>query len=157
MNTYLRDVTRQLQGHSADSKPFAIVYSAAANSLTTGVFTTLAFDTVDVNRGGLWTGAGFVVPSGWAGWYTIKAGVDIDIPAGNKEIRISINGVEEGIAAQNAVSVLEAPVRLQVSGDAWLAEGDTIDSIVFQDHPIDISTVGGPKTRLSAMWNATDN
>lgn len=156
-NTYIRDQHRQLLGHSSNPKPFAIVNSSAANTLTTGVFTTLVFDAVVIDRVGFFDGTShFVVPSGWAGWYSIKANVDIDVPAGNKELRIVINDAEEGIASQNTYGVLPAPVRLNCAGDAWLDVGDTIAAIVFQDHPVDIVANGGTKTRMSAMWQATD-
>lgn len=157
-NTYVRDVTRQLQGHSSNPKPFAVVYSAADNVLTTGVFTTMAFDTVEVNRGGLWDGTTFTVPTGWAGLYHITANVNVDAYAGNKELRISINGVEAGVGAANIYGVgSPAFARLSCSADAWLAAGDTIDSIVFQDYPGDINALGGRLCNLSAFFVATAN
>lgn len=156
LNTNIRDATQQLQGHSTNPKPFAIVSTSVNVNLTKDVFTQLTFDTTEVNRGSIYASNAFTIPTGWAGLYSVKGGCNFDSPSGNKEIGIFVNGSQ--VAAENIYGLAtDAYARKCVSRDIWVSVGDEVTLEAFHDHPTDINALAGSMTFFSIIFQATGN
>jgi hypothetical protein len=151
LNTYVTD-NQQWQVHQTDNPaPVAVLRVDTPQALTTSTFVAMAFGTAALSRGGLVTGDSFVVPVGAAGVYEFFASVSVEASIGNKEMRIAINGDEDDwICADNRYGIAtEAACRMAGGGHAYLAEGDTVDVMVFTDAPTPGNVDAG---QFSGRW-----
>lgn len=157
-NTHVRDNLRWLLGHHLNPMPFARVRSEAPVSLATSQWTTLRYDEVVVDRGGMFaSGAGSALIAPVAGRYRIGAAVDIENVACNKALRLIVNASR--VLAERDRPGVGSPVpgRITISTAAELAAGDFIEAEAWHDLGVPINAVPGPWAPvLWAHWEGTD-
>lgn len=151
LNTELRDRFRFLLGHSLNPKPHARVRSTVPVSLASKQWSTLTFDTTEVDRGGMFAGgAGSALVAPIAGRYRIGAAVSTDHVASNKSFRIIINAAREIVRKSRPGTGRPVPIEATVPVTVRLAAGDFIEVEVWHDYPTPINAL--PDTWAPVLW-----
>lgn len=132
LNTHIRDAVRWVAGHSDNPKPHCILSNTNPWSLTSGTFTAVGYDTVVVNRGGLFTSGTDVVIT-QNGVYHCSGWVEIESAACNKDVAIYLNGTDVVDEANQYGVGTPAVGRLSVDGYVKCVVGDVLTLEVFQD------------------------
>ncbi len=123
LNTEVRDNLMWLLGHSSNPFPHARLWSSVNVALTSGQFSTIPFDSADVNRGDMWLGGSALVAP-IAGMMYAGGCVEIETAACNKALRLIINAAT--IVAENDTNGVGSPAvgRINVSSFFHVDAGD---------------------------------
>jgi hypothetical protein len=154
MNTYVRDTFRWVIGHTSNPKPFGEVSLSTPQAISsTTLFVLIAFDTTVVDRGGGFSGGGFVAPVD--GFYSFAGSASVAPSLGNKEIRLIVDADENNwFAADNRFGIAtSAYCRLATAGQKWLTAGQSVDVGVFCDAP---TSPNIEAAHFSWCWQATN-
>lgn len=143
MNTYVRDAMRWALGHSENPFPHAAVRSSKNIALTSGQFSTLTFDTVEVARGDLWsltsqtfdteTPSASALIAPYPGMMCAGGCVEIETAACNKALRLIVNGTT--VVAEQDTSGVGSPAvgRINISAFFHVDTGDFVELEAFHD------------------------
>lgn len=155
LNTEIRDRFRWLLGHSANPKPHARVRSTVPIPLAPRQWTALRFDTTEVDRGGMWLGAGSALVAPLTGRYRIGAAVATDRVASNKGFRLIINASRVVAQRKRTGTGRVVPMEVTLRTTIDLEAGDFIEAEAWHDYPQEINAT--PDTWcpvLTARWQA---
>ena len=120
-------------GFGGDNTPAFYATSNSANSLTSGGYSKVNFDTEQVDTDSAYDTSSyrFTVPSGEGGKYWISASWGAD--SGNDTDKISVFVRKNGSNIFGMTAVNKAYNSTNVSGMAVLAAGDYIEVYAYQD------------------------
>lgn len=139
--------------HTYTVLPRARVRSTAPVSLTTSTWSTLTYDTAEVNEGGMWfgeTGSALIVPAGFAGRWRVGAAVDIENVACNKAFRLIVNASKVLCERDRPGVGTPVPGRITISSCASLEVGDFIEAEAWHDLGVPINAT--PGTWSPVLW-----
>lgn len=144
--------TIEQTGHSLSSskQPRASAYNSAVQSVPTGAFTTITFDSEDFNVGAMHStsvnSSRMTVPTGGAGLYYIRTKLRFAL-AGETQVAIQLlkNGSAISIHDETPVSDVE------VSSMQVLAAGDYIEVQAFHDAAGNINIGSGVRQAASEL------
>lgn len=154
------DGIRQLQGYapSAGALDFAVLYQTVTQSLTSGTWAAITFDTESVDAAG---GHSTVTNTSrytavHTGWYQINAGVAFAINAtGSRSVRLQVNGT--AIFGRDSRPATAATIQTEctLARKVFLTAGQYIEVAGWQNSGGALSTsYGSPEVTsfLDVQW-----